>query len=106
MTKIQWEVLYRNLESCLIRFQLNYPNYKHVQQAVKDAARRKVDKAIDYARIYMEQNQEACDLVGDKASDNNGQPFNYDKFFNVEWFARDMSRFLKLMRDKRNSMTN
>lgn len=106
ITKIQWEVLYKNLESCLVTFQLNYPNYKHRQQAVKDVAKRKVDDAIDYARLYLEQYQEARNLIEDNARFSNGQTFKHDKFFNVEWFERDLSRFLKLIRDKINNMPN
>lgn len=73
MTKKQGKVLYKNLESCLITFQLNYSNYKHRQQTVKEVARRKVDDAIDYARLYLEQNQEARDLLGGNARVSNGQ---------------------------------
>lgn len=104
MTKNEWQKEYEILDKFYSDFNEAYPDYKNGRnKAVRNAAERKFNSAITLTKLRIEKNPEVLGLF---ANSEFGHPFAYDEFYQARYFGGDMSRFLKMIREKIESLSS
>jgi hypothetical protein len=102
MNKEGFEKEYKILEKLHSDFHEAYPDFNSGKnKAIRKAAERRVDSAITLTKLNIERNPEILELF---AKSEFGHPFAYDEFYQARYFGRDMSKFLRMIKEKIDSM--
>lgn len=102
MNKTEWEGVFNILEKCHSDFNDAYSDYKNGRNnQIRKAAEGKVNSSIALARMHVERNQEILGLI---SSSKFGHVYAYDEFWQARYFDRDMSEFLKIMKEHIDSL--
>lgn len=97
MNKTEWERVFDILEKCHSGFNGAYSDYKSGRnKQIRKAAESKVNSSIALARLHVERSPE---ILGLMSTSRFGHVFAYDEFWQARYFGRDMSEFLRRMKE-------
>jgi hypothetical protein len=106
MNKEQWQNLYDILNRIHSDFLSAYSIYKKGKnKKIRDAAKRDVDNSIRLADYHIKNKWEVFELLtGGEHFSAYGRAIIYDEFLMPRYFGYDMSNFLKVIKDRINSL--
>ncbi len=101
MDKDKFRSTYEVLNNLHSDFIMAYPNYTSGKnKEVRKTAERKVESAITLTKLNIERNPDVSRLF---AESKFGEPYAYDEFYQPRYFGRDMSEFLRIIKEKLES---
>ncbi|WP_192821290.1 hypothetical protein [Rufibacter sp. LB8] len=105
MTKEEWQTLNTRLVNIVSEFSEAYSMYKTGSNNTKrDRGLRDAEANIHLAIAYIKQHAEALELLtGGPNVHWQTRTFKFDEFKQLQWFGKDMPRFLEKIDEKISS---
>lgn len=98
MTKSEWQKIYEVLDKIHSDFIDSYSDYINgSNKKIKSTGERNAASSISLARNFIQRNPDVVDLF---INSRFGQQFAEQEFWELRYFGRDMSEFLKLIKER------